>query len=82
MNTAVVIGVGASNGLGAAIARRFAAGGLHTVVVGRSQDKLDAVAAEINATGPRAPRTWRMRRGRTRYRPPSTRRMASARSRP
>lgn len=51
MNTAVVFGVGASKGLGAAIARRFAAGGLHTVVVGRSQDKLDAVMAEIGATG-------------------------------
>ncbi|NND67851.1 MAG: SDR family NAD(P)-dependent oxidoreductase [Halioglobus sp.] len=51
MNIAIVFGVGASNGLGAAIARRFADGGLHTVVVGRSQGKLDTVSNEINATG-------------------------------
>jgi len=51
MNSALVFGVGASNGLGAAIARRFAKEGLHTVVAGRSQDKLDKVCAEINAAG-------------------------------
>jgi len=51
---AVVVGVGASKGLGAALARRFAAGGFEVVVVGRSQDKLDVVVGEINASGGRA----------------------------
>ena len=48
---AVVCGVGASNGLGAAVARRFAKGGLKTVVSGRTKEKLDGVAEEINASG-------------------------------
>lgn len=49
-----VVGVGASAGLGAAIARRFAAGGLTTVVTGRTRAQLDTVAAEIEAVGGRA----------------------------
>ncbi len=48
---AVVIGVSASAGLGAAIARRFAAGGMHAVVAGRTQSNLDRVVAEIGAAG-------------------------------
>ena len=51
MNVAVVIGVSASQGLGAAIARRFAAGGLHTVVAGRTAERLDQVVGEITAAG-------------------------------
>lgn len=50
-DTAVVLGVGAVNGLGAAIARRFSAGGLHAVVAGRTGDRLAAVVEDIQATG-------------------------------
>jgi NAD(P)-dependent dehydrogenase (short-subunit alcohol dehydrogenase family) len=49
-----IVGVGASVGLGAAIARRFAAGGLTAVVTGRTQAQLDTVVAEIEAAGSRA----------------------------
>ncbi|MDJ0920754.1 MAG: SDR family NAD(P)-dependent oxidoreductase [Henriciella sp.] len=48
---AVVIGVGASNGLGAALARRFAKEGLETVVSGRTREKLDLIVSEIDAAG-------------------------------
>lgn len=51
MNTAVVVGVGASNGLGAAVARRFARQGLHAVIAGRTAERLDEVAAEIVSSG-------------------------------
>ena len=51
---AVVVGVGASQGLGAAIARRTAAEGLHTFVAGRTPDRLDRVVSEIEAAGGRA----------------------------
>ena len=47
MGSALVMGVGASGGLGAALSRRFARAGLHVVVSGRSADKLEKVAAEI-----------------------------------
>lgn len=46
-----VAGVGPSAGLGAALARRFAAGGLRAVVTGRTAAQLDQVAAEIEAAG-------------------------------
>ena len=41
----VVVGAGPGNGL--AFARRFAAGGYRVALVGRSREKLDAVAAEV-----------------------------------
>lgn len=47
----LIAGVGASNGLGAAIARRFAAGGYPVAIAGRNADKLAATAAELAATG-------------------------------
>jgi len=47
----LVVGVGASHGLGAAIARRFAYAGFPTVVAGRTAAKLDATAAELKANG-------------------------------
>jgi NAD(P)-dependent dehydrogenase (short-subunit alcohol dehydrogenase family) len=46
-----VAGVGASAGLGAAVARRFARGGLTVAVSGRTASKLEAVAAEIREAG-------------------------------
>ncbi len=48
---AVVIGVGARAGAGAALCRRFAREGLHTFVAGRTQAKIEAVAEEISASG-------------------------------
>lgn len=50
-NTALIVGVGAREGVGAATARRFAREGFHVVIVGRTQAKVDAVAAEIRAAG-------------------------------
>jgi len=51
---AVVVGVGASRGLGAALCRRFAREGLHVVPVGRSAERLAAVAEEIASGGGQA----------------------------
>lgn len=47
----LILGVGASRDLGAAIARRFAAGGYPVAIAGRNAEKLGATAAEISATG-------------------------------
>lgn len=44
---AVVIGVGPKAGLGAALARRFAQGGLKVFVCGRAKAKLEAVTQDI-----------------------------------
>ncbi len=52
--TAIVIGVGPLNGLGGQLSLRFAKLGLHVFVAGRTQQKLDAVVAEIEAQGGRA----------------------------
>ncbi|MGZ9116221.1 MAG: SDR family NAD(P)-dependent oxidoreductase, partial [Methylocystis sp.] len=48
---ALVIGVGAESGLGAALARRFAREGLHVLVAGRTPERLRIVAEQIAATG-------------------------------
>ena len=47
----LVVGVGASQGLGAAIARRFAAGGHPVTVAGRNTEKLAVTTAELKAAG-------------------------------
>jgi len=49
--TAIVIGVGAEQGLGAALCRRFAAGGYHVLVAGRTAAKVAQVATAIEAAG-------------------------------
>ena len=49
--TVLVIGAGASKGVGGALARRFAGDGRHVVIAGRTQDKVDALAAEVKAAG-------------------------------
>ena len=49
--TAVVVGVGAKRGLGAALCRRFAAEGYHVLVAGRTLEKLAQVAKSIGPTG-------------------------------
>jgi NAD(P)-dependent dehydrogenase (short-subunit alcohol dehydrogenase family) len=53
-STAVVLGVGASRGLGAAVARRCAREGLRVFLAGRTVERLQEVAAEIEAEGGRA----------------------------
>jgi NAD(P)-dependent dehydrogenase (short-subunit alcohol dehydrogenase family) len=50
-SVAVVVGVGAERGLGAALCRRFAAGGHHVLVAGRSADKIAQVVRTIEAAG-------------------------------
>lgn len=49
--TAVVCGVGAEQGLGGALCRRFAAEGYHVLVAGRTPHKVEAVAAAIAEAG-------------------------------
>ncbi|HKU38465.1 MAG TPA: SDR family NAD(P)-dependent oxidoreductase [Polyangiales bacterium] len=49
-----VAGVGASAGLGAALARRFAQAGYVAVVTGRTRERLEKVAAEIRESGGQA----------------------------
>ena len=43
----VVVGVGASQGIGAAVSRRFAQEGLKVYVVGRTLEKAEQIATEI-----------------------------------
>jgi len=52
--TALVVGVGAERGLGAALCRRFAAEGHHVLVAGRTPDKIEQVVRTILAEGGRA----------------------------
>lgn len=48
---AVVVGVGAATGLGAALARRFAREGLRVTIAGRTPERLRVVAEQIAAAG-------------------------------
>lgn len=48
---AVIIGVGPERGLGAALAKRFAAQKLHVYLAGRSEIKLQAVVESMRAAG-------------------------------
>lgn len=48
---AVVIGVGAERGLGAALCRRFAAAGCHVLVAGRTPTKIEQVVRTIVEAG-------------------------------
>ncbi len=49
--TAVVLGVGRSAGLGAALCRRFAREGYHVLPAGRTAESLATVVAEIESEG-------------------------------
>jgi NAD(P)-dependent dehydrogenase (short-subunit alcohol dehydrogenase family) len=49
--SAIVVGVGAERGLGAALCRRFAQGGYHVLVAGRTAAKIDKVAGTIVSAG-------------------------------
>jgi len=51
---AVVVGVGAEDGLGAALCRCYAARDRHVLVAGRSLEKVEKVAAAIRSSGGRA----------------------------
>ncbi|MGZ8165558.1 MAG: SDR family NAD(P)-dependent oxidoreductase [Methylobacter sp.] len=49
--SAVIIGVGPEQGLGASLATFFAGKGLHVFIAGRSEDKLHKVVDKIRQTG-------------------------------
>src|SRR5918995_4098309 len=49
--SAIVVGVGAEQGLGAALCRRFAAQGYHVFVAGRTSGKIEKVAHTIAGAG-------------------------------
>jgi len=49
--TALVVGVGAERGLGAALCRRFATEGYHVLVGGRAPEKIAQVARTIREKG-------------------------------
>lgn len=49
--TAIVFGVGAHQGIGAAIGRRFAEGGLHVILAGRNEERLRERQADIEIAG-------------------------------
>jgi NAD(P)-dependent dehydrogenase (short-subunit alcohol dehydrogenase family) len=51
---AVVAGAGSLNGLGAALARRFAREGCLVVLAGRTAERLEKIAAEVAAAGGKA----------------------------
>jgi NAD(P)-dependent dehydrogenase (short-subunit alcohol dehydrogenase family) len=48
---AVVVGVGAERGLGAALCRRFAQGGYHVLVAGRTAARINKIAETIMSGG-------------------------------
>lgn len=49
--SAVVLGVGPEQGLGATLAKHFAANGLHAFLAGRREERLQIVADSIRASG-------------------------------
>lgn len=51
MPSAVIVGVGAEQGLGAAVCRLLASKGYHVVIAGRTPAKIDQVAETIKASG-------------------------------
>lgn len=51
---ALVIGVGAEQGLGGALCHRFAKEGMHVFMAGRTMDKLSLIADAINSSGGQA----------------------------
>ncbi|WP_299326928.1 SDR family NAD(P)-dependent oxidoreductase [Parasphingopyxis sp.] len=49
--SAIIVGAGASRGVGGALARCFAGNGLHAIIAGRTEEKVQALAEEIGAAG-------------------------------
>jgi NAD(P)-dependent dehydrogenase (short-subunit alcohol dehydrogenase family) len=54
LGSVLIVGVGASFGTGAAIARRFAKAGHPVVIAGRNDEKLSATLTELRASGAQA----------------------------
>ncbi len=52
-SSVLIVGVGASRGLGAAIGRRFARGGYAVAIAGRNAEKLKRMARELEESGAR-----------------------------
>lgn len=50
-DSVIILGAGAPDGLGGALARRFAADGLHVIVTGRTLAKLQAIVEQVAAAG-------------------------------
>ncbi|MEM9667328.1 MAG: SDR family NAD(P)-dependent oxidoreductase [Pseudomonadota bacterium] len=50
-DTVVILGAGAPNGLGGALARRFSREGLHVILSGRTLAKVEETASQVNAGG-------------------------------
>ena len=51
MKSAIILGVGPEQGLGAQLCRRFASEGLHVILAGRSREPLEALADDIRRGG-------------------------------
>lgn len=49
--TAIIIGAGARQGVGGALSRRFAAGGHHVIIGGRTLEKVEALAEDVRSNG-------------------------------
>ena len=49
--TVIVLGAGASKGVGGALGRKFAEHGHHVIMTGRTAAKVEALAREISAAG-------------------------------
>ncbi|GAB5455796.1 MAG: SDR family NAD(P)-dependent oxidoreductase [Henriciella sp.] len=49
--TVIVIGAGASQGVGGALSRKFAASGHHVIIAGRTDTKVAALAEEVRSAG-------------------------------
>lgn len=49
--TALILGAGAPDGIGGALARKVAGQGFHVVVAGRTQAKIDLIAEEVRKAG-------------------------------
>ena len=49
--TAVVIGVGASKGIGGALCQKFASEGYHVFIAGHTKFKIEKLASSINSSG-------------------------------
>lgn len=49
--TVIILGAGASNGVGGALTRRFSSGGHHIIVTGRTAEKVEALAHEVISAG-------------------------------
>ena len=54
MKKAIIMGVGAEQGLGAQLAKRFASEGMHAFIASRTQSRLDVLTVEIEQAGGKA----------------------------